>query len=244
MSKHTSLSRIVLLAAAVGAAGVVSDAGAGVITQSAVAPTLNILTSQLADVGPGTQDNARDFTDNGGPAGQTFTIPQTAGVTGVTVLGRGNSGGYTAATNFRLRIGSVDPTTGAITTLAEESAAAGALAVSNNNQYLTFNLATPVTLTGGGTYAFSIVSEAGWYGLAHSSTDVYGGGAAVNFNNSLANPADQTNGTQRQFGGFAAPIPGGYDYTFAVQGLVPEPGSLAALGLGGLALLRRRRRPC
>ena len=45
----------------------VSAARGATITTSPTAPTANVLTSQLTDVGPGVQANDRDYTDNGGP---------------------------------------------------------------------------------------------------------------------------------------------------------------------------------
>src|SRR5688572_15764113 len=165
------------------ALGFVPAARAATITTSPAAPTASILTSQLADVGPGVQANDRDYTDNGGPPGQTFTVPSAASLTGVTILGRGDAGGgYNTSGNFHLQIGTVNPTTGAITPLATE--AAPATGVTANNQYVTITLASPVSVAPGTTYAWSVYNEpAGWFGLAHGTGDDYATGIA--FNNDL-----------------------------------------------------------
>jgi hypothetical protein len=228
-------------AAAAGLIGVGTMTRAATLSQNANAPTSNILASQLTDVGPGTQDGNRDFTDNSGPVGQTFTVPNAALLTAMTVLGRGDSGNLAATSNFHIKIGVVNSATGAITQLSQETAPE---VINANNDYLTFNLATPVPVAPGNTYAFSIYSEAGWYGLAHSSTDVYANGTAINDNLTTDNPDDNSNGIGKNagFGGVAAPNPLGYDYVFVAQGGVPEPASLGVISLGGLWMLRRRRR--
>ena len=206
---------------------------------SPTAPAANILVSQLGDVGPGVQANDRDYTDNGGPPGQTFTVPSASLLSALTVLGRGDAGGGFDTGNFHLQLGTVNPATGAITQLASEIAPGAGITA--NNQYVTFTLASPVALVPGTTYEWSLFNEpAGWYGLAHSKTDVYAGGQA--FNNDLTTTSAGNADPRRAFNGFVSPNPGGYDYVFALQGTVPEPASLGVLALGGLLALARRRR--
>ena len=230
--------RLCLLAGAV-ALGFVPAARGATMTTSPTAPTANILTSQLADVGPGVQANDRDYTDNGGPPGQTFTVTAPALLTGVTVLGRGDAGGgYNTTGNFHIQIGTVDPTTGSITPLANE--AAPATGVTANNQYVTVTLAAPVAVAPGTTYAWSLYNEpGGWFGLAHGTGDDYATGAA--FNNDLTTTSAGNADPRRAFNGFVSPNPGGYDYVFAVQGVVPEPAALGVLGIAAMFALSRRR---
>jgi hypothetical protein len=224
------------------AAGVVGWAGvsrAATLSQNATPPSTNIIASQLTDLGPGPQANDRDYTDNGGPAGQTFTVGGASFLNAITILGRGDAGGNFNTGNFHIQIGSINPGTGQITQLANESASA--VPATANNTYLTFTLDTPVPVAPGTTYSFSIFNEpAGWYGLAHSTGDAYAGGQA--FNNDLTTTSAGNADPRRTFNGFVSPNPGGYDYVFAAQGVVPEPGSLAGLGLADLAVLARRGR--
>ena len=220
----------------IGALAVGTAARAATITTSATPPSSNILTSQLVDLGPGVQDGTRDYTDNGGPPGQTFTVPAAALVNAVTVLGNGDAGDYSTGT-FDIQIGSVNTTTGQITQLARESGPASG--ATSDVQYITFTLATPVAVVPGTTYSFSILGSNGWYGLAHGTGDDYASGQA--FNHDLTTTSAGNADPRRVFNGFVSPNPGGYDYVFAVQ-VVPEPAALGVICLGGLGLLARRRR--
>lgn len=246
------------VASILSACGLVSSANAASITSSATAPSVGILASQLTDVGPGTGEGGRNYADNGGPPGQTFTVAADSLLGSITVLGRGDSsaawnGGknpWDGSQVWGVQIAQVGAG-GSLTPLLSETAtgftAGGAIDV---NTYLTFNLGAPVSLSAGNTYAFSIYlsaatpgADGGWFGIAHTDTDVYAGGTAFNNNSSIANPGDNSGAPRRAFpgAGFVAPVPGGYDYVFAVQA-VPEPGSLALIGLGGLAMLAARKR--
>lgn len=209
-----------------------SSAHAAVMTESTSAPGSNIIASQMTDLGPGPQDNGRDYTDNSGPPGQTFMVTKNSTLTAVTVLGRGDDGG--GVSGFNIQIGSV-AANGAITALDTE-AVTGTPAVAND--YVTITLATPVALSAGTTYDFNIYTANGWFGLAHSSSDVYASGTA--FNNDTSTTGGGTNRTFAN--GFVAPNPGNYDYVFAAQGTVPEPASIGLVGLAAAGLLARRRR--
>lgn len=185
----------------------------------------------------GTLNGSQDYADNGGPPGQTFTAPQNAVLSTVIVHGGNDAGGGgTGGFQFGIQIGSVDPTTGAITQLDLETSARIADITPLAGDYLQFTLANPVALTSGGLYSWSIdATDGGWYGFTHSTSDVYSGGTA--FNNDV-NTTDAGNADPRRtFNGFVSPRP--YDYTFYLQS-VPEPASLGLLSLGALLLPRRR----
>ncbi len=223
---------------------IVSNASAATISESAIAPSVNILASQLTDLGPGTFDGGRNYADNGGPPGQTFTVGSASVLGSVTVMGRGDSAGFwnngpqpmTGSEVWGVQIASVNGD-GSLNVLDFETAT-GFAAPANIADYLTFTLANSVSLSAGVNYAFSIDfngTQSAWFGLAHSDSDVYSGGYAINNNSSIANPGANGGGARYAFNGFAAPVPGNYDYVFAVQG-VPEPGTFAFLLFGGLGL--------
>jgi hypothetical protein len=224
--------------AVVGSLAAGTVARAATISTSPTAPVGSIVTSQLVDLGPGAQDGARDYTDNGGPPGQTFTVTAPALVNAVTVLGNGDAGSYSTGT-FDIQIGSVNTATGQITQLARESApAAGA---TSDSQFITFHLAAPVAVNPGTTYAFSILGSTDWYGFAHGTGDDYAGGQA--FNNDLTTTSAGNADPRRAFNGFVSPNPAGYDYVFAVQGTaIPEPTAVGLICLAAGGLLVRRRR--
>jgi len=228
---------LTLSSAFAGVLAVGTVARAASITTSATAPGSNILTSQLTDLGPGVQDGARDYTDNGGPPGQTFTVPAAALLNAVTVLGNGDAGTYAPGT-FDIQVGRVNTATGQITQLARESAPASG--ATSDRQFLTFTLATPVAVVPGTTYSFSVLGSNDWYGFAHGTGDDYAGGQA--FNNDLTTTSAGNADPRRAFNGFVSPNPAGYDYVFAVQGVVPEPTAGSLICVGGLGLLARRRR--
>jgi hypothetical protein len=194
--------------------------------------------------------------NNGGTVGQTFTVGANSTLHAITILGRGDSaslwsGGpqpFTAGTIWSIQIASVNTLTGALTPLDVEAnttyvpTGGGA----NFSGYITYTLATPVSLTAGAEYAFNLFVNDGtpgqsWFGLAHSTGDAYAGGTAQNSDSTVVNTPGT--GPVNGYGAFAAPNAANYDYVFAAQGsVVPEPTTLALIGLGGFGLMAAARR--
>jgi len=251
--RHTWL----IVAAILSGCGLASSVSAQlVITDSTTAPSANILTSQLTDLGPGVQQNSLDYMNNGGTVGQTFTVGANATLDSITIKGRGDSASsytsgpnpFTAGTIWSIQIASVNPSTDALTPLDVEQNSTyvptgGGV---NDSAFLTYTLGNPVSLVAGQEYAFNVYVNDGtvgqsWFGLAHSTGAAYAGGSAENSDTS----ATSGTGPVNAYGAFADLNPNNYSYVFAAEGAaVPEPSTLAMMGMGGLsllALLRRRR---
>ena len=215
-------------------------ARAAIISSSPTAPTTNIVAQQTADLGPGTQNNGRNFTDNNGTVGQSFTVSSNVSLSAISVLGRGDAGGGFNTNPWQIQIAAINTSTGAVTQLISESALSAP--ITSNNSWLTFTLDTPVVLTPGTTYAFGLYTSAsGYYGLAHSANgnDAYASGTAFNYSSTQGG----TGGGARQFHGFISPDPGVYDYAFVAQGsVIPEPTTWALLATALIPFCWQQRR--
>lgn len=233
--------------------GCALGANAATLSEHLTVPNAPVLSSQLTDLGPGTQDGGRDYANNIGPVGQTFQVGSGGTMSSLTIMGRGDSasaysGGalpFTGTEVWGIQIGSVNAN-GSIFVLDSETAT-GFAGPANIADYLTFTLANPVALSAGATYEWSIDINSppgynAWFGFAHSTANAYANGLAFNNNISIADPEGPgSHTTPVTFGGFVAPNANNYDYVFAVQS-VPEPGTMALVSLGGLALVAFRRR--
>jgi hypothetical protein len=222
--------------------------GAVTMSFSDVAPTVGSFDqAQMADdamipggmtPGGGTY-NSQAYTDNVGPAGQTFTTP--AGgpffMPSLSVKSVGDAGGgvFTAPNTFGLRISSVSGTTltpvmtaTAFPTLAGQSTTAVG--------WLTFSLtgAELPTLQANTEYAWEVYSSNGWFGIDATQGDAaYAAGTAFNSAGPGRSFTDNTTGNLATHG---------YDRTFHVAlQAVPEPAS-CLLALGGLMAVQAARR--
>jgi hypothetical protein len=236
-------------------AGCALGANAATISEHSTVPNAPVLSSQLTDLGPGSQDNGRDYANNVGPVGQTFQVASGGLMSSLSILGRGDSASqwtsgpqpFDGTEVWGIQIGSVNAN-GSIFVLDSETAT-GFAGPANIANYLTFTLANPVALSEGATYCWSInitnvlggQDNTAWFGFAHSTANAYANGTAFNNNTTTADPEGPGNNQVPAFGGFVAPNAANYDYVFAVQG-VPEPTTLALIGLGGLGLIAANRR--
>ena len=198
------------------------------------------------------QDSDGDYTDNSGPVGETFHLGTAANITAITIQNNTDSQADSTL-NFHFEIGTFNPVTGLITQLQADTAPEAI--ADNTSNFITFTFATPLSVPAGNNYEFSIWSETkagnggNWLGLAHSSANTHpgDGGESFNYDVSTTNHDNNTDGLGKNGGwatpGFVAPNVNNYEYVFAIQGTaVPEPTTLAAVGLGALGLLSRRRR--
>jgi len=246
--------KLLSVASIIAGCGLATSAFAQFMTENATAPTGNVILEQL--VGGSTSGSpgapSHDYMNNP-PPGETFTLGSAATLGAVTVQGNGDAGYWsgsafygtlgsspiTAGLVWQLQIGSVSGTT--ITPLGPPEQVTG-FAPAANNTFITFNLASPISLAAGQEYAFSFNllnslsngNDSTWYGMQESLTPQIGAGNA--FNNGA---------TVGSFGNTVVPIttgsPGQYDFVFVLQS-VPEPGTMALIGLGGLAFVALRRR--
>jgi len=244
-------SRAILAAALAGVFSVSGWVRAGTISESATAPTVNVLTSQLIDLGPGAEDSDGDYTDNSGPVGETFHISTAANITAITIQNNGDS--QTDPTlNFHFEIGTFNTTTGLITQLQADTAPESI--TDNSSNFITFTFANPIAATAGSNYEFSIWSETkagnggNWLGLAHSAPGTHpgDGGESFNYDVSTTNHDNNADGLGKNGGwatpGYVAPNVNNYEYVFAIQGTaVPEPATASLVVLGVMGLLKRRR---
>jgi hypothetical protein len=227
--------------------GLASSAFAQSLFEGATAPTGGVILEQL--VGGSTSGSpgagSHDYLNNP-PPGEMFTLGSAASLAAVTVQGNGDAGywsgsaGYqpmstmpdTTGLQWNIQIGTVSGTT--ITPISTQSVLG--FAPTGASDFLSFNLASPIALAAGTTYEFSlnlvnthsVAGDSTWYGLSESLTPVIGGNAI-------------DSGTVGAFGTTATSLP--YDFVFVLSSqAVPEPGTIALLSLGGLALIAFRRR--
>ena len=245
--------KLLSVASIIAGCGLAASAFAQSMSEGATAPSGNVILQQL--VGGSTSGSpgasGHDYLNNP-PPGELFTLGSAATLGAVTVQGNGDAGYWSGSAFYgtlgsspiasglvwTLQIGSVSGTT--ITPVATETVTG--FAPTANNTFLTFNLASPVSLLAGQEYEFSmnlgnalsVPGDSTWYGLSESLTPQIGAGNA--FNNGA---------TVGSFDNSVVPIttgsPGQYDFVFVLQS-VPEPGTIALLSLGGFALLAFRRR--
>lgn len=203
-----------------------SSAHALTVTESATAPTDFILAQPDFSAASGSYQNS-DYSNQQPPA-QSFMATEDFTLDGVTLKGGGGSN--TQSENWVINISSLSGTT--LTYLDSETIAYSP-ATANDTDYLTFTLTTPVALTSGNEYVFTVYNSSsggGYFDFAKSASDVYAGGVAGSENSPARWVA--TDGDA-----FSTQTPDlNEDRTFFLEGVAPEPSTWAMM-VGGLGLL-------
>jgi hypothetical protein len=234
MSHFRFCSAVTLAATFSAAALVTGSADAALITNSATAPTVD--GDDVANLGAPT--GGQSIWSDRPVQGQTFTSPATGGeLVSVTIqLNEGANAPIDGWKDYQLRVGTVDTGAGTITPLLVTVDRYTPDA--NNDSYFTFTFDSPITLAPSVLYGFDVGVEAsstGWQsGIPQIRTtgDDFAGGQR--FSGSKTNQIDNTTGLPNTIS------LGNDDLAFHAD-IVPEPGSLALIALGGLFAMRRRK---
>lgn len=246
LQKYKWITRASLLLGMAAAFLPAGHARATLIQNSSTAPALGPYGfAQWQDRSAGQYITGGDYTDHVPAIGQSFTTPtgqseySLNAITIEMVPGSGGTSGYQDATTlYSVVLYAVSGTT--LTQLHRWNDEFTFNGTEPTGIYLTFNLADPQVLQPGSPYAFQVFksSGAGWLGWDRSDywLSPYAGGMAFQATATSSDGATTTMSVPNEYSS-----PGQLDRSFAVT-LVPEPGSLALLGLGALMAMRRRRR--
>ena len=170
------------------------------------------------------------YNDNGRNLGQTFTSSVDATFTSFTTWL--SSGNQAAPDTYLFKVGTISRPLGVFTFTEMVSEDATQTDDWTAGDYVTWTLDTPMALTGGVEYGVVIqaVSNGAWQDgipYTHHGGTGYAGGNGI-YGGAIGSPTAQSR-----------------DLVFhanLVAGAVPEPSTTALLGLGGLALILRRRK--
>jgi hypothetical protein len=181
----------------------------------------------------GTLDSGKDYSDNGGPPGQTFTTPSGSNfeLVAFSFKGGGSADGSISLNGWGYRISSVS---GSTLTPLKTGALSGPVTGLNSTSWLTFSFtgADVLTLLPDTQYAIEIYSDGRWWGIARDTDgSAYSGGNAFN-STSAGRSFDSTTINVRT-----------WDRAFHVDlQVIPEPSSLALVGISAILFLGWRRR--
>ncbi|MEP4077277.1 PEP-CTERM sorting domain-containing protein [Haloferula sp.] len=185
----------------------------------------------------------------GSAVGQTFTTGGAFGMTGLTLI-KGANQSYTATGNASVRLqifewnpaGDANVTTNwtdapqggssisGMTSLYNETMDFQGLSFTGGTDHLNFDLGTTLSLSATTAYGFLVTMEG-----------VTGGADNINFRQATSPSNPYADGLRLNNDSTTNSFGSNQDLAFYV---VPEPSSTVFLGLGGLALVLRRRRGC
>lgn len=174
-----------------------------------------------------TSTNPNYYTNNpNGAPGETFTTGSASSynLNSITVLDQSEHGGFHAGANITLALYSVSGTNFAVQDVL--SAMIGTSGLAASGDYIELTLNSPITLKGSSVYGYGIISSNGYSGLGVDPNADYAGGSLAMFGlGGLTTSAGAPNAI--------------FDVGLTA---VPEPATLALLGLGSLALAASSRK--
>ncbi len=218
-------------------------AGAGQVVIASNLPATTAIVGSYA-TGGGTLNY---YTNTGGAnnPGSTFTTGSNAGgynLNSITMYVVDHHGGLTGTGGtVQVQLGTAAASGGSVTLSNEAGHFASLPATNGGNNYFTYTFATPVLLAPNTLYGYGLFTNVGYSGLGLTTT---GGTSAQQL---ILENATGTSNTYNGTDASATTGNGTDNAVFEAIGTpvgtaIPEPATLGLLGVGAVAMLRRRRK--